>query len=152
MRFGAPVREELARMREEGLLPEEQLALLDEEKLGRILSLPSLREAASCGRVLREQTFLLSLTAREAGLAETDDTIVFQGAVDLLAETKEGWLLLDYKFSSHSEERLRRDYAPQIALYKKAVAKAMHVSEESVRARILNIALCREAGMDGRDR
>ena len=152
VRFGAPVREELARMREEGLLSEEQLALLDEEKLGRILSLPSLREAALCGRVLREQTFLLSLTAREAGLAETDDTIVFQGAVDLLAETKEGWLLLDYKFSSHSEERLRRDYAPQIALYKKAVAKAMHVSEESVRARILNIALCREAEMDGRDR
>lgn len=152
VRFGVPVREELARMREEGLLSEEQLALLDEEKLGRILSLPSLREAAACGRVLREQTFLLSLTAREAGLAETDDTIVFQGAVDLLAETKEGWLLLDHKFSSHSEERLRRDYAPQIALYKKAVAKAMRVSEESIRARILNIALCRETEMDGHDR
>ena len=98
--------------------------------------------------MLREQTFLLSLTAREAGLAGTDDAIVFQGAVDLLAETREGWLLLDYKFSSRSDDALRSGYAPQIALYKKAVAKAMRVSEDTVRARILNIAQCREIGMD----
>ena len=135
-------------MRAEGLLSEDRLALLDEEKLRRILALPSLREAAAGGRVLREQTFLLSLTAREAGIAGTDDPIVFQGAVDLLAETREGWLLLDYKFSSRSDDALRSGYAPQIALYKKAVAKAMRVSEDTVRARILNIAQCREIGMD----
>ncbi len=148
VRFGAGVGEELVRMRAEGLLSEEQLALLNEEKLRRILALPSLREAAAGGRVLREQTFLLSLTAREAGIAETDDLIVFQGAVDLLAETPKGWLLLDYKFSSRSDDALRSGYAPQIVLYKKAVAKAMRVSEDTVRARILNIALCREIGMD----
>ena len=148
VRFGAGAKEELIRMKGEGLLSEEQAALLDEKKLEGILALPSLREAASSGRVLREQTFLLRLSARESGLGETDDLLVFQGAVDLLAETKEGWLLLDYKFSSHSAERLRRDYAPQIALYKKAVAGAMHVREESVRARILNIALGYEVDME----
>ena len=140
VRFGEDVKKELSRMEKEGLLTEEQLALLDEKKLEGILALPSLKEAATCSRVLREQTFLLRLTAREAGLAETDDMIVFQGAVDLLAETKDGWLLVDYKYSSHEKERLRRDYAPQIALYKKAVARAMHVKESTVRARILNIA------------
>ena len=136
-------------MREEGVLSEEQLALLDEDKLRAILDLPSLREAAASGRILREQTFLLVLTAREAGLAETDDEIVFQGAVDLLAETKEGWLLLDYKLSSHGKERLARDYAPQIALYKRAAAAALRLSPRSVRARILNIARCFEVEMDG---
>ena len=149
VRFGAPVKEELSRMREEGVLSEEQLALLDEDKLRAILDLPSLREAAASGRILREQTFLLVLTAREAGLAETDDEIVFQGAVDLLAETKEGWLLLDYKLSSHGKERLARDYAPQIALYKRAAAAALRLSPRSVRARILNIARCFEVEMDG---
>ena len=66
----------------------------------------------------------------------------------ILAETPKGWLLLDYKFSSRSDDALRSGYAPQIVLYKKAVAKAMRVSEDTVRARILNIALCREIGMD----
>ena len=134
-------------MRREGLLSEEQLALLDADRLNAILSLPVLRGLRG-KRVLREQTFLVQLTAREAGLADTDDRIVFQGAVDLLAETEEGWLLVDYKLSSHPDEQLRRDYAPQIALYKKAVAAAMHVSEHTVRARILNIALGREVDMD----
>ena len=138
---------ELARMRKEGLLSEEQLAVLDADKLNAILSLPVLRGLKG-RRVLREQTFLVQLSAREAGLADTDDRIVFQGAVDLLAETEEGWLLVDYKLSSHPDEQLRRDYAPQIALYKKAVAAAMHVSEHTVRACILNIALGREVDMD----
>ena len=145
--LGGEAGAELARMRKEGLLSEEQLAVLDVDKLNAILSLPVLRGLKG-RRVLREQTFLVQLTAREAGLADTDDRIVFQGAVDLLAETEEGWLLVDYKLSSHPDEQLRRDYAPQIALYKKAVAAAMHVSEHTVRACILNIALGREVDMD----
>ena len=145
--LGGEAEAELARMRREGLLSEEQLALLDADRLNAILSLPVLRGLRG-KRVLREQTFLVQLTAREAGLADTDDRIVFQGAVDLLVETEEGWLLVDYKLSSHSDEQLRRDYAPQIALYKKAVAAAMRVSEQTVRARILNIALGREVDMD----
>ena len=140
VRFGGPVKEELARMKAEGLLKEEQLALLNEKKLESILALPSLKEAAETSRIFREKTFLLRLSAREAGLAETDDMIVFQGAIDLLLETKEGFLIVDYKYSAHERERLCRDYVPQISLYKKAVARAMKVDERTVRARIVNIA------------
>ncbi len=140
VRFGESAEYELARMREEELLPKDRLALLDAGKLEKILRLPSL--AALAGkRIWREQTFLLSLPAYEIPALCTGerDEIVLQGAIDLLCQEEEGYLILDYKYSSHDPARLIADYAPQIALYRKAVAKIKQVDERTVRARILNI-------------
>ncbi len=140
VRFGESAEEELSRMEKEGELTKEQLSLLDPEKLTKILALPSL-SALKGKRVLREQTFLVSLPARELPSLNTDaeDEIVLQGALDLLCADEEGYLILDYKYSSHGAEQIKADYAPQIGLYRKAVAKAMGVSERTVRARIVNI-------------
>lgn len=141
--FGKSAEEELIRMRESGELTEDRLALLDLEQLNEILNIPCLKGLED-KRLWREQTFLAGLPAREMGLADTDDEIVFQGAVDLLVEDENGFLLIDYKFSALDDETLRKKYAIQIKLYRKAIARAMHVDEKSIRARIVNIALCRE--------
>ncbi len=140
VRFGRPAAEELERMRREGLLSAEQLARLDPEQLARMLALPCLRALA--GRdVLREQTFLVSLTAAaipSLGSASADE-IVVQGAIDALVREEDGYTILDYKFSGADGAHLAAAYAPQLALYKKAVAKITNTREEKIRARIVNI-------------
>lgn len=143
VRFGQDVTKELVRMAESGLLSKEQIAILKAERLEGILSLPSLKGLEN-KFTWREQTFLLRLTAREIGLGESDDTIVLQGAIDLLVSDESGYTVLDYKYSVRSDEEIKKTYAPQIAIYRRAVAKVMGVSPEKVRARILNILQLRE--------
>lgn len=133
-------------MAEGGVLPPEQIALLNVSQLDKILSLPCL--AALAGRqIWREQTFLVNLRANELLPVSAADEIVFQGAIDLLCEDEAGYLIIDYKYSALGDDALRAKYAVQIALYKKAVARVMRVDENTVRARIVNIARCREIEM-----
>ncbi len=142
VRFGGRAVEELARIREEGLVPEERLALLDGEKLERMLAMPSLKALAG-KTTYRERSFLVSLPAREILALQTDseDEIVVQGAIDLLCEEEDGYTILDYKYSSRDQTALANDgnYRAQLSLYKKAVAKITNTEEEKIRARLLNI-------------
>lgn len=146
--FGRSAREELARMEREGLLSQEQLALLSGEKLGQILALPAFASLAG-KRTHREQQFLVSLSAREIGALQTDaeDEIVLQGAIDLLCEEENGFTVLDYKYSSHGADRIRADYAAQLEIYKRAVARITGTSEQNIRACILNILRLEEIPM-----
>ncbi len=142
-RFGGVLKEELSRMRREELLSEEQFSLLEEEKLQEILQMPALQGLQE-KMLFREQTFLVSLPWREIKGGACTDEVVFQGAIDLLCLDGQGATVLDYKFSSHSDEQIRADYALQISLYKKAVARALRIDESTVQAKILNILQCRE--------
>lgn len=141
--FGGSAIEELNRMTAAGLLTAEQAALLDMHKLREILEIPCIKALAG-RRVFREQTFLVSLPANEVYDCGSDDEIVFQGAIDVLYEDEKGYTVIDYKFSSRDDDHIRKIYAPQIRLYKKAVARALRLDEKTVRARIVNIAQCRE--------
>lgn len=144
--FGKSAGEELKRMEKTGLLTPGELKLLNENNLGKILSLPCFAGIAE-KRVWREQTFLTLIPAKELIDTDAEDEILFQGAIDLLVEDKEGFTVIDYKFSGRSDEHIREAYALQIKLYKKAVARIMGVREESIGARIVNIALLREIRM-----
>ena len=146
VRFGADAEEELARMREAGELSEEQAALLDVQKLRKILAMPSLC-GLSAKKLYREQKFLLLAPARDFIEGGTDDEVVLQGAIDLLVQEGDTFTVLDYKFSARDDEAIKKSYALQIAMYKRAVAENFSVDESRVTARILNIALCREIQM-----
>ncbi len=144
VRFGEDAESELARMRREGLLNEDQLALLRLDNLRAILQIPCLKGLKD-KRIWREQTFLVSIPAKELWQGEeSEDEILLQGAIDLLCEDDEGFFILDYKYSAKDEKALREHYALQIALYRKAVARVMRVKEERVRACIVNIKKCFE--------
>ncbi len=144
VRFGADAREELARMKGEGLLSAEQIALLDEERLCRILGIPTLK-ALEGKQTWREQRFLVSLPAELFYEAEEGDTeVLFQGALDLLVLDEKGYHIIDYKDSARSDDAICAGYAPQMRLYRKAVAKICRVAEENVRVTIVNIAAARE--------
>lgn len=137
-RFGEEVPAELSRMKSEGLLSEEECARLSEEQLTKIANVPCLKALAG-KRCERERKFLLSLTPKETGGIDEGTAIIFQGAIDLLFTDEKGFVIYDYKFSGLPPEALKEKYAPQIELYKDAVAKGMRVDRNSIRAKIVNI-------------
>ena len=97
--------------------------------------------------ILREQKFLVLLPAcdfEEIYKTDSNEEILFQGALDLLVFDGEGCHIIDYKYSSRNDADLKEHYAPQIKLYRKAVAKILKVKESAVRATLVNIALGRE--------
>ncbi|MDE6598279.1 MAG: UvrD-helicase domain-containing protein [Clostridia bacterium] len=125
------------------LLTEEQKQLLSAADLAEILSMPVFDEVAGA-RLFREQEFLCRLPANEILDSSACDEILVQGAIDLLAETRGGFRIIDYKYSHKDDEALIKTYSRQLALYKKAVALIMHVDEASIKCAIVNIFLKRQ--------
>ena len=66
------------------------------------------------------------------------DEIIYQGAIDLLA-VGEQVRIIDYKYSSQGAEYLKKHYAPQMQLYRMAIAKSLKMDENAVRCTIVNI-------------
>ena len=72
----------------------------------------------------REWMFTLSLPAREAFGADSDEAVLVQGSVDCCFIEDGQWILLDYKTDrAGDEEALRHRYEPQLALYARALEK-----------------------------
>ena len=118
------------------LLTAEGFAGLDEQKMENILAMPvfaSLRGFA----LGRERAFLLSVPAREIGVADAEDELLVQGVIDLLAVRGEECIIVDYKYSSHNAERLAADYLPQLRIYAAAARRIPGVRRVS--ACIVNI-------------
>ena len=97
--------------------------------------------------MLREQTFLMRLPASQMTPGAPDDEVIFQGAIDLLVPGEGSCEVIDYKYSVLPDGALAQKYAVQISLYKKAAARVLGLEESAVRARIVNIARCREIVM-----
>ena len=75
------------------------------------------------GTLHREWMFTLSLSAREAVGADSDEPVLVQGSVDCCFIEDGQWVLLDYKTDrADDEDELRRRYEPQLQLYARALA------------------------------
>ena len=109
------VREQLEGFLAEGAVTPEQFAQLRPDLLAACLSTlsPLLRE----GQILREQPFLME-TEQPGGF------LLVQGKIDLLILRGREAVIVDYKFSAHSDEQLRALYAPQLDRYAEAVRRA----------------------------
>lgn len=132
--FSAPPEAEIARVR--ALLPEEQAALLDDEQLKTILRMPIFAEVAHHS-LRREQPFLVGLPASRLYAGASEDTVLVQGVIDLLAVRGDEAVVVDYKYSHRSAEALRAHYAPQMEVYVAAAAQWPGV--RTVRACLVNI-------------
>ena len=127
VRYGEDAARELERMRGAGLLTAEQAALLDVSRLSAILAVP-------CLATLDGLDALLSTVQMPSGIPVA--TVAIDGA--------ENAALLAVEILAVSDAALKEKYAVQIALYKKAAARVLKIDENTIRARIVNIALCRE--------
>ncbi len=145
------LREEMLR---ENAVGAEQLR---EEKLFEILKNPVF-ERLRGKQVYKEQQFLVSLPVKDTYAVKKDvlpdlrtrddgEEMIFQGALDLLAVGEDAEII-DYKYSRKNASSLREHYRPQLALYRKAVAKILRLPMEKVHCTIVNIYYGFEVKMD----
>lgn len=138
------IEEELQSYISRGEMSKEQCDLLDIGELKEILNMPVFSALADDkGEILREQEFLCMLSARDVLGADSDEKVLVQGAIDLLSLSGDKAVIIDYKYSSKSDEGLKESYSPQLALYKKAVSVIKKISESDVSAYIVNLRLRR---------
>jgi len=126
--FTQDVGRELTRLKEQGLVSEAYLALVDAERI----ALACKAMTALGGTVKRELAFLTSVS--EADLyGAGDGTVIVQGIIDALVEQDDGVIIVDYKTTDASAEYLRARYAPQLKTYADACAAAgLHVKKTTI--------------------
>lgn len=154
---GAGIKSQLERFVSAGLMTENQRALLSAERLENILKMPAFGGIDSRS-AYREREFVCRLPSAEYLAAKgcvvknADDDgngVIVQGAIDLLhIRREEGKIvsahIIDYKYTSHGDEYLRKKYLPQLALYKSVVCKIYGLDESAVSGTIVNIYACRQ--------
>lgn len=110
-------------------LTDEQLALLSEEKLRKILLAPLFEEIRGY-KFYKEQPFIAQMAANEISNTNATGDVLVQGIIDLLAVKGDKAIIVDYKYSKKSISHLKETYAYQLALYKKAVEKTLKLKVE----------------------
>ena len=110
-------------------LTDEQLALLSEEKLRKILRAPLFEEIRGY-KFYKEQPFIAQMAANEISNTNATGDVLVQGIIDLLAVKGDKAIIVDYKYSKKSISHLKETYAYQLALYKKAVEKTLKLKVE----------------------
>ena len=132
------IRREIRKFCDDGRISAGQCGLLNAQELSEILGMP-IFAGLDGARLFREREFLCRLPANELFDTAADDGILVQGAIDLLAETKDGYAVIDYKYSNKSDAELVATYSRQLALYKKAVALITRTAEKNISTAIVNI-------------
>ena len=109
---------------------------VDETKGAQILKLPIFSQLKGY-ELYREREFLLAMPADGLFETKSQDEVLVQGVIDLMAVRGNECVIVDYKYSSHDAARLLADYTPQLKIYAAAAKKSAGV--ERVSAYILNI-------------
>ncbi len=122
----------------ENRISAESAALLNAAELEEILNMPVF-DGLKDARLLREQEFLCRLPACDVFPTAAQDSVLIQGAMDLLAVGEDGARIIDYKYSKKTDEQLAATYSGQLALYKRAASKILKIPEEKISAAIINI-------------
>lgn len=119
------VQNEMQRMAENGIIAAERLKEVKAADILKCLHSPVMRYAAG-RKALREQRFMLQISAREAAVADTDDKILIQGAIDLLILGEEN-IVVDFKASMSDENTLIDRYKGQLRLYALAAERTLGI-------------------------
>lgn len=126
-----------------GKISPEQAKLLDGKNLSEILSMPVFGNLK--GTQYREQEFLCQLPANQILDTAANDEILLQGAIDLLVETQDGYLIVDYKYSHKSDKELIDAYSKQLELYRKVVGKIKNT--HNIKTFIVNLLRKRQINL-----
>lgn len=82
------------------------------------------KKIMSASACMKEYEFLVRINASEYDkTVQTDKKILLQGAIDLLCEYNDGFIIVDYKTDNKSEDELVEHYSKQMYYYKYAVEK-----------------------------
>ncbi len=124
----------VAELARRGIIDAELAAHIDAAQIAAFLRSGLAARARRSERCLMEQPFCLRMSAREAGLAQSEEDVVVQGIIDMCFLERGRWVLVDYKTDAlrGSAEETAGKYALQLALYENALARItrMPVSEK----------------------
>jgi ATP-dependent helicase/nuclease subunit A len=107
------------------LLAEEERPAEDLDEAVRVVEAvrasPLWVRALAAKRRLVEVPFAIKVRSDELGIADGPPETLLQGAIDLLFEEEDGWVIVDYKSDTVTDnlEALTRFYRPQLAHYKR---------------------------------
>ena len=103
----------------EELVKELNLSKLENALNGEILSV--LRDK----KLYREAPFFANFKACEVLDTTSNENVLIQGIIDLLAVDKGECVIVDYKYSNLSPNKLKEKYQKQLDLYEKAVSRVL---------------------------
>ena len=88
----------------------------------------------------------MGISAREANMGDSDETVLIQGVIDAYIDTKDGIILVDYKTDNVKDaETLINRYKVQLELYKKSLE--MSTGKNVSEIFIYSFALGKEIGL-----
>lgn len=128
-------------------ITQSQYGLLDAKELAEILKMPAF-SGLKGAKLYREQEFLCRIRANEILDTSAGEYVLVQGAIDLLAVTDGRVKIIDYKYSHKSDEELKKFYAAQLRLYKKAVSIILKTEPADILTTIINIRTRRQIEVD----
>lgn len=114
---------QIERLKESGALTEQELLLINAEKIKE--SLLKNRTDLVSGEVFRERDFIVYAPADLLFGSESGEKVLLQGRIDLLIIHGETATVVDYKYSSLTGESLLKRYKKQLDLYAYAVETAL---------------------------
>ena len=89
----------------------------------------------------------MGISAREANMGDSDETVLIQGVIDAYIDTKDGIILVDYKTDNvRDADTLINRYKVQLELYKKSLE--MSTGKNVSEIFIYSFALGKEIRLD----
>ena len=122
------VKAELKRMYDSGIISKESFESASIGDILNCLNSPIIQYART-KEIYREQKFMISLPANRLQDTEATDSVLLQGVIDLLIIDKEKAeaIVVDFKRSKASPEKLKERYRKQLELYKLAVEEIYRI-------------------------
>ncbi len=117
---------EIEKFKNDKLMTDKEISLINKSKLKSILSMPIFKEIKG-KQIYKERKFYHQVKASELGY-DSEEKILIQGVIDLIVENDKGLTLIDYKLSKiESDIDLVKKYEKQLYLYKKAIEESLNV-------------------------
>lgn len=120
-------------------LTEEEAEAIQIENVLTFLATDLGQKLKTATKIHRELPFTMKLLAKEVypdWQDQSDEYVLIQGVIDCLIESEEGYILLDYKTDTitqnTTEEMLKKRYATQVELYRKAVEQIWKINLKHV--------------------
>ncbi len=108
---------------DKGLMSEDQIKNVDFDKISRILKLDIFAEMKG-SKIYKERKFCAFVPYKEIAETESNQQVLIQGVIDLIAVNGDSAIIVDYKTSTIEKEKdLIKSYKKQIELYKTAVER-----------------------------
>lgn len=121
-----PIEKETARLVSENVMTESQaeVVLKNRRKIEAFKKSELFKKISGAKNIRKEEYFVARIPSAEFnGDESSNEEILLQGAIDLLCETENGLLLLDYKTDRASAEELINRYEKQLEYYAYAAEK-----------------------------